>query len=86
MTGGLLNPKIVGNFSLIFFFFSLYFLVGLLSSNSVFILFIYFFPYPQAISYAVGFRQSKTALFDCILLVLLLIVSRVDFIVFVLIL
>ena len=39
---------------------------------------------PQAISYAVGFRQLKTALFDWILLVLLLIVSRVDFIVFVL--
>ena len=38
----------------------------------------------KAISYAVEFRQSKTALFDWILLVLLLIVSRVDFIVFVL--
>ena len=38
----------------------------------------------KAIYYAVGFRQSKTALFDWILLVLLLIVSRVDFIVFVL--
>ena len=33
----------------------------------------------KAISYAVGFRQSKTALFDWILLVLLLIASRVDF-------
>ena len=41
--------------------------------------------YSSAISYAVGFRQqSRTALFDWILLVLLLIVSRVDFIVFVL--
>ena len=47
---------------------------------------------PEAISYTVGFRQSKTALFDWtflgldywILLVLPLIVSRVDFIVFVL--
>ena len=38
----------------------------------------------KAISYTVGFRQSKTALFDWILLVLLLIVSRVDLIVFVL--
>ena len=38
----------------------------------------------KAISYTVGFRQSKTALIDLILLVLLLIVSRVDFIVFVL--
>ena len=37
----------------------------------------------QAISYTVGFRQSKTAVFDWILLVLL-IVSRVDFVVFVL--
>ena len=36
----------------------------------------------KAISYTVGFRQSKTALFDWIRLVLLLIVSRVDFIVF----
>ena len=46
---------------------------------------------PKAISYAVGFRQSKTArpfstgfFFDWIILVLLLLVSRVDFIVFVL--
>ena len=38
----------------------------------------------KAISCTVGFRQSKTALFDWIRLVLLLIVSRVDFIVFVL--
>ena len=43
----------------------------------------------RAIPYAVGFRQSKMALFDWnffdwILLVLLLIVSRVDFVVFVL--
>ena len=38
----------------------------------------------KAISYTVGFRQSKTALFDWILLVLLLIDSRVDFTVFVL--
>ena len=40
-------------------------------------------------SYAVGFRQSKTVIFDWtffdwILLILLLIVSRVDLIVFVL--
>ena len=35
-----------------------------------------------AISYTVGFRQSKTVLFDWILLVHLLIVSRVDFIAF----
>ena len=48
-------------------------------------------PRGKSISYAVGFRQSKTALFstglffDWILLVLLLIIiSRVDFIVFVL--
>ena len=38
----------------------------------------------KAISYTVGFRQSKTVLFDWNLLVLLLIVSRVDFIAFVL--
>ena len=38
----------------------------------------------KATSFTVGFRQSKTALFDWILLVLLLIISRVDFIVFVL--
>ena len=38
----------------------------------------------KAIFYTVGFRQTKTALFDWILLVFLLIVSRVDFIVFVL--
>ena len=38
----------------------------------------------KAISYAVGFRQAKTALFDWVLAVLLLIVSRVDFLVFVL--
>ena len=38
----------------------------------------------KAISYTVGFRQSKTALFDWIILVLLLIVSRVDYIAFVL--
>ena len=38
----------------------------------------------QAISYTVRFRQSKTAIFDWILLVPLLIVSRVDFIVLVL--
>ena len=43
---------------------------------------------PQAISYTVGFRQSKTALFHWafftwILLVLLRVVSRVDFILFV---
>ena len=38
---------------------------------------------PKAISYTVGFRQSKAALFDWILLVLL-IFSRVDFVVFVL--
>ena len=43
----------------------------------------------EAISYTVGFRQSKTALstglfFDWILLVLLLIVSKVDSIIFVL--
>ena len=38
----------------------------------------------KAIFDTVGFRQSKTALFDWILLVPLLIVSRVDLIVFVL--
>ena len=38
----------------------------------------------KAISYAGGFRQLKTALFDWILPVALLIVSRVDFVVFVL--
>ena len=43
----------------------------------------------KAISYAVGFRHSKTAVFDWtffdwIILVPLLIVSRVDFITFVL--
>ena len=32
----------------------------------------------QAISYTIGFRQSKTALFDWILRVLFLIVSRVE--------
>ena len=36
-------------------------------------------PKPTAISYTVGYRQLKTALFDWNLLVLLLIVSRVDF-------
>ena len=41
-------------------------------------------PSSKAISDTVGFRQSKTALFDWILLVLLLIGSRVDFTVFVL--
>ena len=41
-------------------------------------------PRSKAISYTVGFRQSKTALFDWILLVLLLIVRLVDFIALVL--
>ena len=53
-----------------------------------FVIMVIHFLTNQAISCAVGFRQSKTALFDWtffdwILLVLLLIVSRsVDFIVF----